>query len=1420
MATGAEKLQALRDAGQPQDAIDAYQQRATVALQQNGISQPEIDAYWNPPQKPATGMAAAIKDNLDANPVKPGSSPMDNFAAGFDMSVVGIANRVRENNRSPEKVLPEDSGILDKLTYIAGRVVGDAPASIAGFMAGGAAGSAVAPGVGTVVGAGAGSAMLPEGIRQAYIGSIEAGKVNTFQDLVGIAAHGVIETGKQGIIGAVTAPIGGAVGSKVLSQVGSKSLSLAADATAQAVTGTAIGGALDGHVPDASDFTVAAAAALGFHVAGTVVGATKRFVPTARGEQVARNSRAIYSKTGIPPWKQVELAKTDPALKQELLMEEADGTPSTRQFGKKKLAEPDPYKAPVQVDEATGQPKAIPAAASPAGLRDLVIYAENTAGYAKSRKVDPNTVVSSAGAIGVHQIMPDTARQYMGKDFDVSTLRDPEVNAKVADKIITDLAKRFKMADGSTDVEAVLIGYNAGPGRAAQFRRTGRNYSKLPAETQKYLTRAEGFTGQLDRGPVVDKRLVEVGGEIERIQARHDAMADGDPAKEALNVALTQLKAAHAKATATAAGGAPPSGNPPAPPTGGAGTPPGGGGPTGLTPAAVAALGPTGVSALIQGAIAQPARPSLISRTMSGITKAYTDYVNERGITRKLDKGPAAVGQAETFEDTFQSLNASRGRADYFLKKGTIADPRTFAAGSDESYLGAYKAAKAAGGTKDGFFEYRLAKQAMADHARGFKTAIDPLVAAQAVRDGNAKYAAADAMVNRVKVAALRYAQKAGVYSQDQVDGFIATNPSHIVQRRDVGDVDVVTGRSGNGVKVSTVKKKTGSDRQLIDPQRADIESLGSVIANADKNVGLLKLVGQDPRDLAAMGISRVPDAPGDLKTVGPRNKNDFIVYHDGQPVTYTIDPSFPDAGEIVKMVHGSTAPEVGVIGKVVNTFATVKRAGVTNMVDFLARNLFRDQMSAAILAKHGGLPMQHLIAGTYHSIFSPDMIKSYARAGGFGAALNEMDTNYFQHNIDRVFSETGTWKAVANAFPDAYHAWHTVVTRLDALGRIGDYASGLKRGESPLQAAMASRRNRLDFAQRGASGLLHRMAMATPFLRPTILGHEQMVRSFMERPVSTTAKAALYITAPSVGLYLLNELADQSLPDDQKYDKVPRWQRDLFWVTPPINGVRILIPKPFVIGQLFGSLPERMLDHYRAENPQAYKDFASNFLGTLTLPLIPASIEPIAENMANVDTMNFRPLIPASLQDASNYMQYSPNTSDTAVALARALGPQEGKMLDVSPIVLQNYVRSWAGSAGNAVLSIVDGAFAPANDVKELKDNPFIGGFLVRNHDMGAAPIQDFYDNVNRITAAHRDVKLAVERQDESEIDFTSANADAYVKITTTQTAMSKMQSAIRATRYDPEMTVDEKRQFIEGMYTDMLSMATEANKELGATK
>lgn len=821
------------------------------------------------------------------------------------------------------------------------------------------------------------------------------------------------------------------------------------------------------------------------------------------------------------------------------------------------------------------------------------------------------------------------------------------------------------------------------------------------------------------------------------------------------------------------------------------------------------------LDAVAQSVIKKPDEPSLVKRGMSAVSKAISDYVNERDAARRLDDTLGTDPEKVQFKQVFQNLNGSRARAQYFLSEGTISDPVNFTKSGDASVEAAYRMAAKAGGTKDGMLRYQVALQQLQDHARGLPVAMPEPVAMEIVTRGHSKYAAATKYLNReVFDKLLDYERNAGMYSKEQTDAMIRDNPYYIKQKRDI-EGGTTAGGGGRGVKARTMAKKEGSVRDIVEPAKATVEAIASRIENADKNMALRALVGQDPRIVTEMGITKLGDV-ADLKVSGPATRNQFDVLENGKRTRYELADG-PDQAALAQMIHGAAPVEVGVMGQIVNFFAKVKRSGITSMADFLLRGLIRDSITAPILNKHGGLPFQRLLAGVYHSVFrGTGVMDEYFRSGGFGAALNEMDVNYFEKGVDKIFKETGTWNRVINAVPDAWTAWQQVATRIDSLNRIGQYAALRKKGQAPLKAAMGSRDYTLDFATRGASGALQRLAAATPFLRPTILGTAQMVGAFTKRPVSTTAKAALYITAPSLLLYALNEMADEHLDEKDRYSAIPRWQRDLFWITPPIGdgGPRLRIPKPFVLGQVFGSLPERALEHMKTNDPKAWKGWFDNFMGTLALPMIPAAIEPVVEQAFDKDTMNFRPLIPASLEDNSGYMQYSPNTSATAVELARYLGPPGTGLANVSPIVLENYVVSWAGSMGNAVLSIVDTAFEPANTVKELSDNPFIKGLIVRENDMGTPVIEDFYDNVERITAKRRDLKLAIERQDPNEIDFTQDDPEAMIQVSRMQTVMGKHQSAIRGIRYDKEMTVDEKRQEIEKLYVNMREIAKAGNE------
>ncbi len=125
--------------------------------------------------------------------------------------------------------------------------------------------------------------------------------------------------------------------------------------------------------------------------------------------------------------------------------------------------------------------------------------------YARDYRLDPNLIRaiianesswqpqgrSPAGAIGLMQLMPSTAEM-----LGVNPL-DPEQNIEGG---VRYLAALLEMFDG--DLDAALVGYNAGPSHARKWR---KGNTVLYGETRAYLNRAkDGYAWQNERYVHID----------------------------------------------------------------------------------------------------------------------------------------------------------------------------------------------------------------------------------------------------------------------------------------------------------------------------------------------------------------------------------------------------------------------------------------------------------------------------------------------------------------------------------------------------------------------------------------------------------------------------------------------------------------------------------------------------------------------------------------------------------------------------------------------------------------------------------------------------------------------------------------------------------------------------------------------------
>jgi hypothetical protein len=214
------------------------------------------------------------------------------------------------------------------------------------------------------------------------------------------------------------------------------------------------------------------------------------------------------------------------------------------------------------------------------------------------------------------------------------------------------------------------------------------------------------------------------------------------------------------------------------------------------------------------------------------------------------------------------------------------------------------------------------------------------------------------------------------------------------------------------------------------------------------------------------------------------------------------------------------------------------------------------------------------------------------------------------------------------------------------------------------------------------------------------------------ERPMSTFVKIAKWILIPTALNWIANTVYDSMYENDSEfraanpgyvpYRELPRWERENSFALPPIGGVRIRLPlKPYTSG-FFGALLERSLDAAFLNDPRAFKDWHESFIALVVPGFIPAIALPVYEGVSNTRAVSWSPLVPASLERASGYMRYTPDTTETAKAISRWLSPDVGLLsrFDVglpdglSPIVIDNLMRGWAGPVPVEILKALEAPF------------------------------------------------------------------------------------------------------------------------------
>lgn len=451
---------------------------------------------------------------------------------------------------------------------------------------------------------------------------------------------------------------------------------------------------------------------------------------------------------------------------------------------------------------------------------------------------------------------------------------------------------------------------------------------------------------------------------------------------------------------------------------------------------------------------------------------------------------------------------------------------------------------------------------------------------------------------------------------------------------------------------------------------------------------------------------------------------------------------------------------------------------------------------------------------------------QDWLKGGGANSTMVALDRRYLQESLQKL-SETGlmerSWNVIKHPIDTGLKPLRMISELAENATRLGEFKK--LRGEtkeSIQSAAYASREVTLDFARIGAS--MRAYNMLTAFGNAQIQGLDRVGRQFKDAPTQTLARIAGSITLPSVLLWWANK-------DDPRVKELPAWQKDLFWIVATKDHL-YRIPKPFELGVIFGSGVERMLDATVGNNPDAFDKFSKSVFDVLWPNYVPTAAQPLAEQFANRSTFADRTLIPADMEKHLPEYQYTPYTTETAKALGKIVSAFPGMRTSAvgpgapfgpvaravtSPILLENYLRSWTGGMGTYALQAADAGLRkagvlpdPVKPTATLSDIPVVRAFMVRYPSATTQSIQDFMD-AHETNKKFFDTWLAKAKEGDAEAMERIQQAGGpmiFVRLDAIKETIGEHSKLVRDIYKNPTMKAEEKRQLIDSLYFNMIEI------------
>lgn len=614
---------------------------------------------------------------------------------------------------------------------------------------------------------------------------------------------------------------------------------------------------------------------------------------------------------------------------------------------------------------------------------------------------------------------------------------------------------------------------------------------------------------------------------------------------------------------------------------------------------------------------------------------------------------------------------------------------------------------------------------------------------------------------NKINSSIIDLAEEAGLLSAEQRGGFdeewyvpFFRNMEEEVDPEMSGIAAMVHGpRSRKGIagQSAQIKELKGGRQSTKDLLENIIHRQSTMIDAAIKNKAMAEVVS----NLEGTPFMQAVDSP-DIAALSQTELNllqKVKVMRNGKAEAYTVtDPAL-----LRGLLQIHTIGNQSLFNRMARSAKRFLTAGITLSPDFIIKNFVRDAAHAWMINKDGFRFGADSVAGLRKAFAEDEAYRDLIFSGAAfqGGYVHGADPEAAAQQVRRALRSKGLGEADIQSYMDSLitkggqllEAYRTASDKVENANRLSTYEAALAGGKSRRQAAYEAK-DLMDYSLKGNFALIGTMIDMLPFFNARLQGMSKLVRAMkagdgdrvLKVLSANLAMKGLKVAAFSLALAAMND-------DDERYQELPDWDKDANWHF-FIGDEHFRIPKPFELGILFGTMPERMFHYAAGSQPggDLGKAAAHAVWNTLALNPIPQLALPVVEVMTNKSFFKGSQI--EGMGDAQRKPEdrYNAYTSETAKQIGAAFG--------VSPKMVEHLILGYTGTLGGYVLGMSDIAARQMLGIEAadtpISRYPVIKAFYQGDAAKTATKFQDeFYKALEDAAEAHGSYKRAVEEGD-----------------------------------------------------------------------